>query len=213
MSEVWAWKSTPRSLAEFTGKIHGKEDMTNLLEPKGPWGFIWPGSGWPWAPDIEWFLCCGLGRHVKMKLRKSVLYDTFLMWGEHMQRFACIINSFLVTLCRFSGYFADVNSQFSLHLCIYFSNRWLGIHKERRWLVWDHQVSAVGRADRQINPAHPLPSQSTPTLYLPWQLPFIVPEDNENSNADEGKRNSFNPVFSQHLIPNLCCWISSTLVI
>lgn len=162
MSEGWSWEAIARSLAEFTGKTHCKEDMTNLLEPKGPRGCVWPENGWPWAPDIEWFFCYGLGRHVKMKLRKSVLYDTLLMWGERVQRFACIMNSCLVTLQRFSGYFADVNSQFSLPLCIYFSNRWLGKHKERQWLVWDHQVSAGGRADRMLNPAPSLAQPAYP---------------------------------------------------
>lgn len=162
MSEGWSWEAIARSLAEFTRKTHCKEDMTNPLEPKGPRGCVWPENGWPWAPDIEWFFCYGLGRHVKMKLRKSVLYDTLLMWGERVQRFACIMNSCLVTLQRFSGYFADVNSQFSLPLCIYFSNRWLGKHKERQWLVWDHQVSAGGRADRLLNPAPSLAQPAYP---------------------------------------------------
>lgn len=175
-----------------------KEDMSHLLAPKGPGDHIRPENGWLW-PDTDRFFCCGLGRHVKRKLRKSVLFDTFLMWGEHMRRFACIINSFLLTLCRFSGYFTDVKSQFSLHLCIIslsLMDEQTGAYRERQWLVWDHQVSAVGRANRCLSLPHPLPSQSTLTLHLLQQLPFIVPEKNGNSNAGEGKRNSFNPVFS-----------------
>lgn len=148
-------------LAEFTGKKHCNEDMANLLEPKGPRGCNWPENGWLWAPDTEWFSCCGLGRHVKRKLRQFVLYDTFLMWGEHMQRFACIIHSFLVTPCRFSGYFADVNSQFSLHLCILFLiGGWANIKMGNNLSEITTLVQQAELTDWFTLP-HPLSSQST----------------------------------------------------
>lgn len=85
-------------------------------DPEAAFGLRMPGCGpltLSGSSAVAWKAC-------EKETLKSVLYDTFLMWSEHMQRFACIINSFLVTLCRFSGCFADVNSQFSLHLCMIF---------------------------------------------------------------------------------------------